>query len=294
MGEERSAQRPDTGGPTVTARADGTFLAWVRRLVTIDDALRRTTVTGTVLGMVLYSNWLLEFAVNITLPDPDAFISELAAADQPYSAWFRGLDLAAAGCLAAAAAAGIARSTGALAKLGWWMLAAFAAATVLDSSIWSLVCAPHSDALCAAREAASEVPLGHRLHTLSSIAAIVAAFGSLIPFALADVVGQTPGPVRRLGQVVLAALSAATVWTVIAVAIDDTGRDGDVGLAQRAQLLAVAAWLTYLALRSASASLAPLDVVCGDADVGVGHKFDVRTMDCSSITGHHRTLPSDR
>jgi hypothetical protein len=64
-----------------------------------------------------------------------------------------------------------------------------------------------------------------------------------------------------LGQVVLAALSAATVWTVIAVAIDDTGRDGDVGLAQRAQLLAVAAWLTYLALRSASASLAPLDVV---------------------------------
>ena len=41
----------------------------------------------------------------------------------------------------------------------------------------------------------------------------------------------------------LAALSAATVWTVVAVAIDDTGRDGDVGLAQRAQLLAVAAWL---------------------------------------------------
>src|SRR4051812_25761490 len=267
MGEERSAsaQRPDTGGPTVTTRADGTFLAWVRPLVTIDDALRRTTVTGTVLGMVLYSNWLLEFAVNITLPDPDAFISELAAADQPYSAWFRGLDLAAAGCLAAAAAAGIARSTGALAKLGWWMLAAFAAATVLDSSIWSLVCAPHSDSLCAAREAASAVPLGHRLHTLSSIAAIVAAFGSLIPFALADVVGQTPGPVRRLGQVVLAALSAATVWTVIAVAIDDTGRDGDVGLAQRAQLLAVAAWLTYLTLRCKRRAGPHDEVACGDS-----------------------------
>jgi hypothetical protein len=94
------------------------------------------------------------------------------------------------------------------------------------------------------------VPLGHRLHTLSSIAAIGAAFGSLIPFAVADVVDHAPRPVRRLGQVVLAALFVATVWTVIAVAVDDTGRNGDVGPAQRAQLLAVAGWLTYLAVRS--------------------------------------------
>jgi hypothetical protein len=41
------------------------------------------------------------------------------------------------------------------------------------------------------------------------------------------------------------------VWTLIAVAIDDSGRDGDVGFAQRAQLVAVAGWLVYLALRSA-------------------------------------------
>jgi hypothetical protein len=259
------ARRPDPGGPTATTRLDGVFLACVRRLATIEGALRWIAIIGTALGMVLYSNWLLEFAIDITLPDPDAFISELAAADQPYSSWFRGLDVAAAGCLAAAAAAGIARSTGALAKLGWWMLAAFAAATVLDSSIWSLVCAPHSDALCAAHEVASAVPLGHRLHTLSSTAAIVAAFGSLISFALADVVDHTPGPVRRLGQVVLAALSAATVWTVIAVAIDDTGRDGDVGLAQRAQLLAVAGWLTYLTLRCKRQAGPHDDVACGDS-----------------------------
>jgi hypothetical protein len=246
------AQRPDSGG---------TFVAWVRRSVTFDHALWWVSIVGTVLGMVLYSNWLLEFAINNTLPDPDAFISELAAADQPYSAWFRGLDLASAGCLAAAAAAGIARSTGALTKLGWWMLAAFAAATVLDSSIWSLMCAPHSDALCAAREAAGAVPLGQRLHTASSIAAIVAAFASLIAFTVGDVIGPKPAPVRRLGRVVLAALSAATVGTVIAVAIDDSGRDGDVGTAQRAQLLAVAGWLTYIALRSASDRRAPRDIL---------------------------------
>ena len=254
MGEERRAraERPSTGRRTVTTPPDGAFLARLRGIVIGEDALRWISTTGAVLGMVLYSNWLLEFAINSTLSDPDAFISELAAADQPYAAWFRGLDLAAAGCLAAAAAAGIARPTGALAKLGWWMLAVFAAATVLDSSIWSLVCAPHSDALCRFREAAGTVPLGHRLHTLSSIAAMVAAFCSLIPFVIADGVGHAPEPVRRLGRVVLAALSAATVWTVIAVAIDDTGRDGDVGLAQRAQLLAVAGWLTYLAVRSAS------------------------------------------
>jgi hypothetical protein len=236
----------------VTTLSGGTFFARFRRRVMKRDALRYITITGTMLGTVLYSNWLLEFAINVTLPDPDEFISELAAADQPYSAWFRGLDLVAAGCLAAAAAAGVARPTGSLAKLGWWMLAAFAAVTVLDSSIWSLVCAPHLDFLCAAREAAGTVPLGHRLHTLSSIAAIGAAFGSLIPFAVADVVYHAPRPVRRLGQVVLAALFVATVWTTIAVAVDDTGRDGDVGLAQRAQLLAVAGWLAYLAVRSMS------------------------------------------
>lgn len=218
-------------------------------------AFRWVTVAGTALGMVLYSNWLLEFAFNLRLPDADAFISELAAADQPYSAWFRGMDLAAAGLLATAAAAGIALSSRGLTKLGWWMLGAFAVATGLDSSVWSLVCAPHSDALCATREAAGAVPLGHRLHTLSSIAAVVAAFGSLIPFVLADAIGgHTPRLLRRLGQLVLAALSAATVWTLTAVAIDDTGRDGDVGIAQRAQLVAVAGWLVYLALRSAWAA----------------------------------------
>ncbi|GLP78357.1 hypothetical protein TUM20983_54670 [Mycobacterium antarcticum] len=254
MGEERDAgaKRSAAAGLTVTMRPVGTSPGRVPRLVAVDDALWWLTVVGTLLGIGLYSNWLLEFAIDFTLPDPDAFISELAAADQPYGAWFRGLDLAAAGCLAAAAAAGIARSKCALVTFGWWMLAAFAAVTVLDSTIWSLRCAPHSDVLCAAHEAAGALPLGHHLHTLSSVAAIVVAFGSLIAFVLADVVGRTPRSVVRLGRIVLAALSAATVWTVIAVAIDDTGRDGDVGLAQRAQLLAVAGWLTYVALRSVS------------------------------------------
>lgn len=219
------------------------------------DALRWCLVVCTALGMLLYSNWLLEFAFNFRLPDADAFISELAAADQPYSAWFRDMDLAAAGLLAVAAAVGITLPGGGLTKLGWWLLAAFAVATGLDSSVWSLVCAPHSDALCAAREAAGAVPLGHQLHTLSSIAAVVAAFGSLIAFVLADAVGgHTPPRVRRLGQAVLAVLTLASVWTLIAVAIDDTGRDGDVGVAQRAQLVAVAGWLLYLAVRSAPAT----------------------------------------
>ena len=254
MVDERRGPAPPAGNPDGTRLstiARTTRFARFRRRFATDDALRRVAVLGTILGAVLYSNWLLEFVIDVALPDPDEFASELAAADQPYFAWFRGLDLASAGCLAAAAAAGLARPTGRLVALGWWMLAAFAVLTVLDSSIWSLSCAPHVDALCAAREAAGTVPLGHQLHTLSSIATIVAAFGSLIPFTLADAREHVSGRVRRLGRVTLAALFVATTWTLIAVAIDDTGRDGDVGVAQRAQLLAVAGWLIYLAVRSA-------------------------------------------
>jgi hypothetical protein len=52
--------------------------------------LRWIAAAGALLGAMLYSNWLLEMAFTRSLPDPDLFISELAATDQPHGEWFRG------------------------------------------------------------------------------------------------------------------------------------------------------------------------------------------------------------
>lgn len=217
----------------------------------VQVVLQCVAVAGAALGAVLYSNWLLELVLDAGLPDADAFISELAATDQRYGVWFRGTDLGAAVVLAAAAiAGGVALPAGRWSKLGWTALGVFAVATGLEATVWSLVCAPHSDPACAAREAAGAVPVGHRLHTLSSVAGVAAAIVSLTAFTATDAGQDTPRSVRRLGQLVLAALIGASLWTVVAVVLDSTGRSGEVGIAQRAQLSAVAGWLIYLAMRS--------------------------------------------
>ena len=219
-------------------------------------ALRWVAVAGAVVGAVLYSNWLLEIVFTRMLPDPDLFISELAAADQPYAEWFRGCDLAAAVVLVVAAAAALVGVRGGRwSRRGWWTLGVFAVATGLDSTVWTLVCAPSSDAACAAREASGAVPIGHQLHLLSSAIVVVAAIVSLFAFVVADLRERGPAPVRRVGLFMLAALIGTSVWTGVAVAIDSADGAGEVGIAQRAELAAVAGWLIYVALRTARARM---------------------------------------
>jgi hypothetical protein len=53
----------------------------------------------------------------------------------------------------------------------------------------------------------------------------------------------------------LAALIGASVWTCVAVAIDSADGAGEVWIAQRAELAAVASWLTDVALRTARARI---------------------------------------
>src|SRR5215218_2303698 len=123
-------------------------------------ALRWVAVAGAFVGAVLYSNWLLEIFFR-RAADPDLFISELAAFDQPYGAWFRWGDRATAVVVGVAATAGLAGVRGSRwSRMGWWMVAVFAVATGLDSSVWNMVCAPSADAACAAREASGAVSLG--------------------------------------------------------------------------------------------------------------------------------------
>jgi len=216
-------------------------------------ALRWVAVTGAFAGAVLYSNWLLEIVFR-RAADPDLFISELAAFDQPYGAWFRWGDRATAAVVGVAAAAGLARVGGSRwSRMGWWLVGVFAVATGLDSTVWNMVCAPSADAACAAREAAGAAPIGDQLHVLSSAIAVVASILSMIFFVMADRVEPTRTPIRRVGRYMVALLIGANIWTGIAFAIDPHGESGLIGFAQQAELIAMAGWLIYVALRTADA-----------------------------------------
>lgn len=216
--------------------------------------LRWVAVVGAVSGAILYSNWILEVVFTRTLPDPDLYISELAAADQPYAEWFRSCDLAAAVILVIAAGAALVGLRGSQwSRLGWWAVVLFAAATILDSTLWRLVCAPSSDAVCAAREGARTVPIGHQLHWFSSGTVLAAAIASLLAFVMADLREGAPPRVRRLGRLMLGALIGTSILTGIAILIDSADVVGVVGIAQRVELAVFAGWLIYVALRTARA-----------------------------------------
>ncbi|GAB3022133.1 DUF998 domain-containing protein [Mycobacterium bourgelatii] len=215
--------------------------------------LRWVATVGAAVGAVLYSNWLLECVFTRTLlPDPDLYISEFAAADQPYGEWFRACDLGAAIVLLIATTAALIGVGGTpWTRRGWMALGAFAVATALDSTVWRLVCAPSSDAACAAREASNTVPIGHQLHWLSSGVVLVGAIASLLAFAVADRREFAPAGVRKLGLSMLGALVGTAIATGIAILIENAHVIGMVGVAQRAELAAFAGWLIYVAIRTA-------------------------------------------
>jgi hypothetical protein len=217
-------------------------------------ARRWVAAAGTAVGAVLYSNWLLQILFTRTLPNPDEFISELAAAGQPHAEWFRGGDRATAVvCLIAVVAALIGGRASRWSRLGWWMVGVFCVGTALDSTVFNMTCAPSADAACAAREAAGAAPIGDQLHVLSSAIAVVASILSMIFFVMADRVEPTRTPIRRVGRYMVALLIGANIWTGIAFAIDPHGESGLIGFAQQAELIAMAGWLIYVALRTAYA-----------------------------------------
>ena len=147
-------------------------------------------------------------------------------------------------CLIAAAAALVGARGSRWSRIGWWMVGVFAVATALDSTVWNMVCAPSSNAACAAREASGAVPIGHQLHLLSSSIAVVASILSMIAFVVADSVEPTPASVRRVGRYMLAVVMTTQIWTGIDFAIDKgNASSGQVGLAEQAELIATTGWL---------------------------------------------------
>jgi len=252
---ERAVERAHRVGPMALPQRRDVAATSTRERRSLLTARRWVAVAGAAAGAVLYSNWLLEIVFTRRLPNPHEWISELAALDQPYGEWFRCGDRAAAIiCLIAAAAALVGARGGRWSRIGWWLVGVFAVATALDSTVCNMVCAPSSNAACAAREASGAVPIGHQLHLFTSSIAVVASILSMIFFVVADSVESTPASVRRVGRYMLAAVMTTQIWTGIEFAIDKgNASSGQVGLAEQTELIATTGWLIYVALRTAYA-----------------------------------------
>lgn len=189
-------------------------------------------IVALVVAAVAYSSWVLAGWLNPPLNSVDAYASELAATDQPWSGLFRSGDVV-AGAAAVLAGLIVARRRP---WLGWACVTAFGVFTAMDSGLFPMTCAPSVDAACAAAEAAGTVPLRHQIHTFSSSLAAAAALLGLV------VAAWTWHTVAAWALCEL--MIVATVGTIAAVAADRF-----VGLGQRFQLLVVAAWLLWLGLR---------------------------------------------
>ncbi|MGW1865122.1 DUF998 domain-containing protein [Streptomyces mauvecolor] len=202
------------------------------------------------LGALAYTAWVLELVFQTGLDPIQAYVSELAAADQPLGGLFRATDLTAGLLVLAAAACALWRCDRRRWSLaGWSGLALFGAATAVDSRL-PLSCAPTADPVCAARETAGLVPATHTAHAVSSSLAMVGALTGVVALTVAARrYGWWPLLGVRLGPALVVLELAATAWTLASVAAFQAGRGTwALGAGQRLQVLVVAIWLGALAV----------------------------------------------
>ncbi|WP_079124303.1 DUF998 domain-containing protein [Streptomyces sp. NBRC 110611] len=232
----------------------------------------RTAAALLLLGAVAYTAWVLELVLATGLDPVQAYVSELAAADQPLGGLFRATDLVAGILvLAGAAAALLTTERRPWATAGWAALALFGAATAVDSRL-PLSCAPTSDPVCAARETAGLVPATHTAHAVSSSCAMVGALAALALLTVAARRHDRWPLLGRFGPPLLLAEVAATIWTLASVAAFTAGRGTwALGAGQRLQVLLVAVYVAVLAgcvARSGPSGAAREPRTAGDGDAG--------------------------
>ncbi|MEV5276666.1 DUF998 domain-containing protein [Streptomyces sp. NPDC051994] len=202
------------------------------------------------LGALAYTAWVLELLVRTGLDPIRAYVSELAAADQPLGGLFRATDLIAGVLVLAGAVFGLARCDRRPWSLaGWSALVLFGAATAVDSRL-PLSCAPTADPVCAARETAGLVPATHTAHAVSSSLAMVGALVGVVALTVAARRYGRPSLLAgRLGPALVLLELLATAWTLASVAAFQAGRGTwALGAGQRLQVLLVAGWLGVLAV----------------------------------------------
>jgi hypothetical protein len=213
---------------------------------------RNWIATSLAVAAVLYSAWVLQFPLHLDIDPVHAYVSELAAVTRADHRLFACTDLA-AGLLALGTAAVVLLTRcprSVMTRIGWLGFAGFGLGTVADSLL-PLPCAPHADPGCATRGAARQLPIADALHLVSSTAAIAALLVAIGSFTLATNLGTRA---HRAGVAITVTAAATTLWTIAEVMVDDTTSAHEhVGLAQRLQLLALAAGVCYIAVRARTA-----------------------------------------
>ncbi|MFG3440604.1 alpha/beta fold hydrolase [Nonomuraea sp. NPDC047897] len=181
-----------------------------------------------IVAAVLSCAWVTGQFTTPAVDRTDGYVGELAALDQPWSRLFRTTDaLAGLACLAGVAVLPRARRQWA----GWLAMAAFGAFAVLGSA-FPYDCAVLSDPGCGRGPLSSS----HHAHVAAaalSSAAVLAAMGALTRRW------------RAWGATLITGVTFVVTALTLAAAL--AGRLA--GAAQRVQVLLVATWLVYVALR---------------------------------------------
>ncbi|MDF2560508.1 MULTISPECIES: DUF998 domain-containing protein [Microbacterium] len=205
---------------------------------------------------IAYSGVMWEALAGYPLDPARAYLSELAAENQPTSAVFRSLD-ALTGVLVLIAMSlhrsrWISAAADVTARWSAMLLGAFAALTVADSLV-PLACAGSADAACAAADAAGTLGLAHQVHAVTSSSALAAATASAVLLALAT--GRRRGasprarPASRVLRLCLRGGVIVFVGTTVGVSLlavlsasSGTLPDGG-GYLQRAQVVLLSVYI---------------------------------------------------
>ena len=192
-----------------------------------------------VLAALAYVLWVIGPWLNPGLDHVNGYVSELAARDQPFSWLFRAGDLVAGtfAVVTAVMALAVRARRPPLVTIGWLGVAVFGVATIVDSGLTPMTCAPYVDTTCALAERAGTLPLTHELHAATSSVAVGGAIAGMVGLS------AVPGITRRHGPTLLKLEIGATVLTLAAMLLG-----AYTGVAQRVQVAGISAWLVVLAV----------------------------------------------
>ena len=140
---------------------------------------RRAFVLATI-AAIAYSGWILAPFLNPGHDEIRSYVSELAAANEPFALFYQALD-ATAGTALVIASVLILRSSRFDRRLSmpFVLLGIFGFVTIIDALL-PLSCTPTSDTVCAIEESLGLVPIAHKIHAVSSSVAGVVAAGSVL------------------------------------------------------------------------------------------------------------------
>lgn len=198
-------------------------------------------------GILAYCDFPVAWLVDSHLSPLRSYVSELAVAGQPARSFFRVSDIVAGVGLIAVANLLMRWPPTRQASVAH-LCAMVAGVSSMVDGLWTMPCAPSIDVSCRATEEAIHTTQVVQPHTASSLigfTALVCAIG-LYGAALT----RQPG-YGRLGVSGLSAAAVAALLGSVDVAMCLTDSTAMVGLVERIQVCAIAAWLAVLVLRMA-------------------------------------------